>query len=420
MQVVRAPGARPDVQVAHLLASELAGLICLLATASDPLSLSLGAPAARRCRPGPQSRAGGLPGGWGSRAARAARAGARRAVHVRRVAGGRGARRPANPTLNLPFPAAPTPAPRAGMDLLEEVLGSGDRRRVARLAAREGVLGALARTLHTRGLGGKAAPLLAALAADAALADALRALLGPGDYAALAAVALQEARAGDAAAAAAGLLGQLLAGAGAAALRLLILGRCLGACGAAVPAQAPALAALASSDAGAPAPRPLPPTLSLTLYPALRGSARWARAAGLLVLENLPAGAAAEAGIAAAQLLQHAAPAAAAVLLRPGVLTALLASVADELAAAEPSSDARAPPLAPPRQRRARRARGAQRARARRLGSDRGAGARAAEPARARACAGIAIVRRRGAAPGACLVTVGTRLSPRPSTACRV
>ncbi len=253
MQVMSAPGAAPGAQVAHLLASELAGLICLLATASDPLSLSLGAPTARRrpTPPRPHIRASGLPGGLGGRAGRAARAGAGRATHVHGVVGGRSGQRRANPTLTLPFQAAPSPAMRAGMDLLEEVLGSGDRRRVARLAAREGVLGALARTLHTRGLGGKAAPLLAALAADGALADALRALLGPGDYAALAAVALQEARAGDAAAAAAGLLGQLLGGAGAAALRLLILGRCLGACGAAVPAQAPALAALASSDAGA-------------------------------------------------------------------------------------------------------------------------------------------------------------------------
>lgn len=74
----------------------------------------------------------------------------------------------------------------AGMDLLEEVLSSGDRRRIGRVAAREGALAALARTLHMRGLGGKAAPLLAALAADGTLLAALRALLGPGDYAALA------------------------------------------------------------------------------------------------------------------------------------------------------------------------------------------------------------------------------------------
>ena len=74
----------------------------------------------------------------------------------------------------------------AGMDLLEEVLGSGDRRRIGRAAAREGALAALARALHMRGLGGKAAPLLAALAADGTLLASLRALLGPGDYAALA------------------------------------------------------------------------------------------------------------------------------------------------------------------------------------------------------------------------------------------
>ncbi len=114
MQVVRAPGTAPGAQVAHLLASELAGLICLLATASDPLSLSLGAPAARRPPPRPVLRAGlaGLPGGSRGRAARAARAGARRAAHVRRVAKERGERQ-ANPTLTPPFQAAPTPAPRA-------------------------------------------------------------------------------------------------------------------------------------------------------------------------------------------------------------------------------------------------------------------------------------------------------------------
>ena len=76
--------------------------------------------------------------------------------------------------------------PIAGMDLLEEVLSSGDKRRIGRAAAREGALAALARTLHMRGLGGKAAPLLAALAADGTLLAALRALLGPGDYAVLA------------------------------------------------------------------------------------------------------------------------------------------------------------------------------------------------------------------------------------------
>lgn len=80
-----------------------------------------------------------------------------------------------------------------GMDLLEEVLGSGDRRRIGRAAAREGALAALARTLHMRGLGGKAAPLLAALAADGTLLAALHALLGPGDYAALAVRPLSEA-----------------------------------------------------------------------------------------------------------------------------------------------------------------------------------------------------------------------------------
>ena len=60
------------------------------------------------------------------------------------------------------------------------------------------------------------------------------------------------------------------------------------------------------------------------------------------MLENLPAQAATEAAIAAAQLLQHAAPAAAAVLLRPGALGALLAAAADEICAAEPGSDLRA------------------------------------------------------------------------------
>lgn len=66
------------------------------------------------------------------------------------------------------------------------------------------------------------------------------------------------------------------------------------------------------------------------------------RGAGLLVLENLPAHAVTEAAIAAAQLLQHAAPAAAAVLLRPGALAALLGAAADEICAAEPGSDLRA------------------------------------------------------------------------------
>ena len=137
-----------------------------------------------------------------------------------------------------------------GMDLLEEILSSGDKRRIGRLAAREGALAALVRALHMRGLGAKAAPLLAALAADAALLAALRALLGAADFAALAALALQEARANDAAATAAALLGLLLAGADVAVLRSLALGRCLGACMAALPQQTPALAALASSDTG--------------------------------------------------------------------------------------------------------------------------------------------------------------------------
>ena len=148
-------------------------------------------------------------------------------------------------TLHAAHPSGVT-----GMDLLEEILGSGDKRRIGRLAAREGALAALVRALHMRGLGAKAAPLLAALAADAALLAALRALLGAADFAALAALALQEARATDAAATAAALLGSLLAGADVAVLRSLALGRCLGACMAALPQQAPALAALAGSDAG--------------------------------------------------------------------------------------------------------------------------------------------------------------------------
>ena len=72
------------------------------------------------------------------------------------------------------------------------------------------------------------------------------------------------------------------------------------------------------------------------------------RGAGLLVLENLPAHAVTEAAIAAAQLLQHAAPAAAAVLLRPGALAALLGAAADEICAAEPGSDLRAHTLRAP------------------------------------------------------------------------
>jgi hypothetical protein len=53
---------------------------------------------------------------------------------------------------------------------------------------------------------------------------------------------------------------------------------------------------------------------------------------GLLALENLPSEAAAEAAIASALLLEHV-PQAAAILLRPGALSALVDAALDEAAA---------------------------------------------------------------------------------------
>ncbi|BDA50773.1 hypothetical protein COCOBI_16-4510 [Coccomyxa sp. Obi] len=185
------------------------------------------------------------------------------------------------------------------LDVMEEVLGSGDRRRYGRLMAREGALAALVRAAHVRGMGAKAMLVLATLAAEAEVLHVLRALLQPHDYACLVHIAHRTADAEDLdGEACTRLVAAILSGPGIEGVRALALGRCLGA--------------------------------ALTLAPIASDLLiRATSDAGVMALQNLPAEAMAEASIAAALLLEHT-PLGAGLLLRPGALTAFINAVLDE------------------------------------------------------------------------------------------
>ncbi|KAK9917444.1 hypothetical protein WJX75_004438 [Coccomyxa subellipsoidea] len=197
------------------------------------------------------------------------------------------------------------------LDIMEEVLGSGDRRRYGRLMAREGALAALVHAAHVRGMGAKAMLVLATLAAEPELLHVLRALLQPQDYACLVHIAHRAADADDLdGKACVQLLAAVLSGPGIEGVRALALGRCLGA--------------------------------SLCLTPIASDLLiRATGDAGVMALQNLPADAVAEAAIAAALLLEHT-PLGASLLLRPGALTALLDTVLDENSASLPEHAHRA------------------------------------------------------------------------------
>ncbi|KAK9823285.1 hypothetical protein WJX72_001617 [[Myrmecia] bisecta] len=185
------------------------------------------------------------------------------------------------------------------LDIMEEMLVNGDRRKAGRSMAREGAISALVRAMQVKGLGGKVVLVLAALASDAAMLHVLRAVVTLGDVTCLCNIAVMAASANDLdGSASRQLIEALMGGEELGILRLLVLGRCIGAC-LSLPSVASTLLDKATSETG------------------------------IALVENLPSGNAPEVAIAAAQLLPHCADYNE-VLVQPHVLKALVVVVLDE------------------------------------------------------------------------------------------